>query len=71
MFGDINEGFWDDRRFQLSVELYNDGSYSDPAWHFDLFKIYFMGDYESERVIRCAVNQNGVWLLKNERKVIK
>ena len=71
MLDDIAEGFWNDGKFQLSVELYNDGSGSGPAWHFDLFKIYFMGDYETEKVVRCAVNGDGVLLERMQTKVIK
>jgi len=70
LLGDIAEGFWNDGKFQLSVELFNDGKgLVGPAWHFDLFKIYFMGDYESERVVRCTVNGD-VWLERMQTKVI-
>jgi hypothetical protein len=70
LLGDIAEGFWNDGKFQLSVKLFNDGYGAGPAWHFDLFKIYFMGDYESERVVRCAVNGDGVMLESMQTKVI-
>ena len=46
LLGDLAEGFWNSRNYELRMKLYNDGGDSGEAWNFDLLKVYFMGDYK-------------------------
>ena len=64
---EIAEGFWDSERYQHAVELYNDGN----AWHFDLFKIYFMGDWKDDKIVRCFNNKDGTWIHHGQHKIVK
>ena len=78
MIGNLAEGFWNSRNYELRVELYNDGSHEGSAWNFDLLKIYFMGDYKqlneyfNERVLTCSNGHGnkGVWLKSGQTKTV-
>ena len=67
MQNELAEGFWDSERYQFAVELYNDGG----AWHFDLLKVYFNGDYKGEKVVVCPSGSEGKWLYYGEHLSIE
>ena len=79
MLGDLAEGFWNSRNYELRVKLYNDGGNAGSTWNFDLLKIYFMGDYMqlneyfNERVVTCSNRHGnkGVWLIPGQTKTVR
>ena len=79
LLGDLAEGFWNSRNYELRMKLYNDGGYSGSAWNFDLLKVYFMGDYKqlneyfNERVVTCSnlSGKKGVWLSSGQTKTVQ
>ena len=78
LLGDLAEGFWNTRNYELRMKLYNDGAYSGSSWNFDLLKVYFMGDYQqlneyfNERVVTCSESgKEGVWLSSGQTKTVQ
>ena len=80
LLGDLAEGFWNSRNYELRMKLYNDGGgYSGAAWNFDLLKVYFMGNYVqlneyfNERVVTCSnlSGKKGVWLSPGQTTTVQ
>ena len=49
---ELAEGLWDSEKYELEVEMYNDGSGTAPEWSIDMLKLYFLTEYEA-KIVSC------------------
>ena len=49
---ELAEGLWDSEKYELEVEMYNDGSGIAPEWSIDLLKLYFVAESEA-KIVSC------------------
>ena len=49
---ELAEGLWDSEKYEMEVEMYNDGSGTAPWWSIDMLKLYFMTGYD-EKIWSC------------------
>ena len=49
---ELAEGLWDSEKYELEVEMYNDGSGTAPEWSLDMLKLYFVAESEA-KIVSC------------------
>ena len=49
---ELAEGLWDSEKYELAVEMYNDGSGTAPEWSIDMLKLYFLSESEA-KIVSC------------------
>ena len=49
---ELAEGLWDSEKYELVVEMYNDGSGTAPEWSIDMLKLYFLAG-SGDKIVSC------------------
>jgi hypothetical protein len=72
---ELAEGLWDSEKYELEVEMYNDGSNSAPDWSIDMLKLYFMAESEA-KIVTCyggpdQGDAGDVWIKAKTTTILK
>ena len=72
---ELAEGLWDSDKYELEVEMYNDGYGIAPWWSIDMVKLYFMTEYEA-KIVSCyggpdQGDAGDVWIKAQTTTILK
>ena len=73
---ELAEGLWDSEKYELEVEMHNDGSGSvAPDWSIDMLKLYFVAELEA-KIVSCyggpdAGDAGDVWIKAKTTTILK
>ena len=69
---ELAEGLWDSGKYELEVEMFNDGSGTAPDWSIDMLKLYFMAGNKS-KIVSCYGDGDAgdVWIKAVTTTILK
>ena len=72
---ELAEGLWDSDKYELEVEMYNDGSGTAPWWSIDMLKLYFVAESEA-KIVSCyggpdQGDAGDVWIKAQTTTILK
>ena len=72
---ELAEGLWDSEKYELEVEMYNDGDGTAPNWSIDMLKLYFSAESEAKHVSCYGGPDQGdagdVWIKAHTTTILK